>query len=154
VHPRTRARLVDAGIALPSERWTLTEPVGYLECLGLQAAARVVLTDSGGVQEETTALGVPCVTLRENTERPCTVSEGTNRIAGTSRNGVLGAFAMAMEPTTNGGEPGRMPGLWDGKAADRVGAIVVRSFQDPAESAAESPRPRGARAGERETCRP
>ncbi len=127
VHPRTRARLEEAGIVLAGERWTVTEPVGYLECLGLQSAARAVLTDSGGVQEETTALGVPCITLRENTERPCTVSEGTNRIAGTSRAGILLAFEMAMEMATTRGAA-RRPGLWDGKAADRIVAIVMRSF--------------------------
>jgi UDP-N-acetylglucosamine 2-epimerase (non-hydrolysing) len=130
VHPRTRARLKAAQVLLPDERWTLTEPVGYLECLELQSAARVVLTDSGGVQEETTALGVPCITLRDNTERPCTVSDGTNRIAGTSRDGILRAFGAAMEPTTPGAI--RMPVLWDGHAADRIVAILEGVFQaDP-----------------------
>jgi UDP-N-acetylglucosamine 2-epimerase (non-hydrolysing) len=136
VHPRTRARLEAAGILLPSERWTLTEPVGYLECLALQSAARVVLTDSGGMQEETTALGVPCVTLRENTERPCTVSEGTNRIAGTGRDGILRAFEAALAPRATRAGRSRRPRLWDGKAADRVAEILVRSFEWSAESAA------------------
>jgi len=144
VHPRTRARLEDARVPLPSQRWTLTEPVGYLECLALQAAARVVLTDSGGVQEETTALGVPCITLRENTERPCTVSEGTNRIAGTSREGILRAFQAVMEPTTTRDGRSRIPLLWDGKAADRVAEILVRSFQESPERTAEWPQSRSA----------
>lgn len=136
VHPRTRARLEQARVVLASQRWTLTEPVGYLECLGLQAAARVVLTDSGGVQEETTALRVPCITLRDNTERPCTVSEGTNRIAGTSRDGILRAFELAMEPKASRAGASRMPGLWDGKAADRVVEILGRSFEGSPGSAA------------------
>lgn len=136
VHPRTRARLKEASILLASSRWTVTEPLGYMECLALQSSARVVLTDSGGVQEESTALGVPCVTLRENTERPCTVSEGTNRIAGVSRAGILRAFGAAMESGIPGARS-RTPALWDGKAADRVAAILVRSFQASAESAAE-----------------
>jgi UDP-N-acetylglucosamine 2-epimerase (non-hydrolysing) len=130
VHPRTRARLRDTGIALSNDHWTVTEPVGYIECLGLQAAARLVLTDSGGVQEETTALGVPCITLRENTERPCTVSEGTNHIAGTSPSGILRAFDLAMKTRVTQDGVSRMPDLWDGRAADRVAQILVRSFGD------------------------
>jgi UDP-N-acetylglucosamine 2-epimerase (non-hydrolysing) len=129
VHPRTRARLDAAGIALPKERWTLTDPVGYLECLELQTAARLVLTDSGGVQEETTALGVPCLTLRDNTERPCTVSEGTNRIAGTTRDGILRAFDHAMAAKGSRERLGRIPDLWDGKAADRVADILAQGFE-------------------------
>lgn len=137
VHPRTRARLEDAQVVLASERWTLTPPVGYLECLGLQAAARVVLTDSGGVQEETTALGVPCITLRDNTERPCTVSEGTNQIAGTSRDGILRAFELALGPKRTGDGASRRPALWDGKAADRVVEILAQLFQGSADRATE-----------------
>lgn len=144
VHPRTHARLREAGVVLSSGRWTLTEPVGYLECLALQAAARVVLTDSGGVQEETTALGIPCVTLRENTERPCTVSEGTNRIAGTSREGILRAFELAMGPQAGRGGVGRGPALWDGHAAERVVEVMARSLQVKEVSAAEWARRRSA----------
>ena len=84
VHPRTRARLAEQPGCTPDERrWRLIEPLGYLDFLKLTAQARIVLTDSGGVQEETTVLGVPCVTLRENTERPVTITEGTNFLAGT-----------------------------------------------------------------------
>ncbi|MBK5256582.1 MAG: UDP-N-acetylglucosamine 2-epimerase (non-hydrolyzing) [Vicinamibacteria bacterium] len=127
VHPRTRKRLEEAGLAFPKGRWTLMEPVGYLEFLALQSGARLVLTDSGGVQEETTALGVPCITLRENTERPCTVSQGTNRIAGTSRETILGAFDLALaEGAGKGGV--RMPALWDGHAAERVVKVLSASF--------------------------
>jgi UDP-N-acetylglucosamine 2-epimerase (non-hydrolysing) len=125
VHPRTRARLAEAGILLSAERWTLTDPVGYLESLRLQSKARVVLTDSGGVQEETTALGIPCVTLRDNTERPCTVSEGTNVVAGTTRDGILRAFDEAMRHPRGG----RMPDRWDGKAADRIAEILAHASQ-------------------------
>jgi UDP-N-acetylglucosamine 2-epimerase (non-hydrolysing) len=144
VHPRTRARLADAGLLLPRERWTLCEPVGYLECLALQSGARVVLTDSGGVQEETTALGVPCITLRENTERPCTVSEGTNRIAGTSRDGILRAFELALASETSPEGARRLPALWDGKAADRLVDVLVRSLHCTEVSAAEWTRRRTA----------
>jgi UDP-N-acetylglucosamine 2-epimerase (non-hydrolysing) len=129
VHPRTRARLTSAGIVLPSPRWILTEPLGYMEFLALQSSARLVMTDSGGVQEETTALGVPCITLRENTERPCTVTEGTNRIAGTSRQGILAAFDLAMRTSASHDRP-RVPALWDGHAADRVTAILLRLFEE------------------------
>ncbi len=129
VHPRTRSRLQSTGIPFPSARWTLVDPVGYLEFLALQSQARVVLTDSGGVQEETTALGVPCVTLRENTERPCTVSQGTNQIAGTSRVGILRAFEAAMAGEAHSGRPARIPALWDGQAADRVADILGRLLQ-------------------------
>ncbi len=129
VHPRTRARLESARIVLPSERWTLTEPLGYMEFLALQSSARLVMTDSGGVQEETTALGVPCITLRESTERPCTVTEGTNRIAGTSRQGILAAFdaAMRADPSRDGS---RVPALWDGRAADRVTSTLQGLFEE------------------------
>jgi len=129
VHPRTRARLKDCGVDLPAERWTLTDPVGYLEFLSLQSEARVVLTDSGGVQEETTALGVPCITLRDNTERPCTVTSGTNRIAGTTPEGILRAFDLCMKLQASDRLRPPLPNLWDGHAADRVAAILVRAFE-------------------------
>ena len=116
VHPRTRQRLKDAGLTPDPSRWTLCDPLGYLDFMRLQASARVVLTDSGGVQEETTVLGVPCVTLRENTERPCTITEGTNLLAGTERGAILRATeqALAMKPG------GRVPRFWDGKSAERI----------------------------------
>jgi UDP-N-acetylglucosamine 2-epimerase (non-hydrolysing) len=92
-------------------------PQGYPETLGLMAGARVVLTDSGGMQEETTALGVPCLTLRENTERPITVTEGTNRIVGADG----GVILSAVRDTLAGyGRQGRIPELWDGRAAERI----------------------------------
>ncbi len=127
VHPRTRARLEGVGVELRGSRWTLLEPVGYLEFVALQASARLVLTDSGGIQEETTALGVPCITLRDNTERPCTVSEGTNRIAGTSRDGILRAFDLALLPAQDG-KKRALPKHWDGHAAERVAAVLADRF--------------------------
>ena len=116
VHPRTRQRLAASGLTPDAARWKLCDPFGYLDFMRLQASARVVLTDSGGVQEETTVLGVPCVTLRENTERPCTISEGTNLLAGTERGAILAATkdALAMKPS------GRVPRFWDGKSAERI----------------------------------
>jgi UDP-N-acetylglucosamine 2-epimerase (non-hydrolysing) len=116
VHPRTHARLVEAGVTLDPVRWRVTEPIGYLDFLRLTSSARIVLTDSGGIQEETTVLGVPCVTLRDNTERPVTVTEGTNRLAGTDPAAIRAAVkeALAAPPV------GRVPKLWDGQAATRI----------------------------------
>ena len=125
VHPRTRARLGSMGIALDPARWHLTDPLGYLDFLKLQASSRVVFSDSGGVQEETTVLGVPCVTLRTSTERPVTIHEGTNLLAGTERGAVLAAFRQALTQTRGS----RVPKLWDGRAADRVAEILRDLFR-------------------------
>jgi UDP-N-acetylglucosamine 2-epimerase (non-hydrolysing) len=124
VHPRTRARIGTLGIDLDPARWKITEPVGYLDFLKLMACARVILTDSGGIQEESTILGVPCVTLRENTERPVTLSEGTNILAGTTSAGILRAYqqALQMEATS------RVPRFWDGRTADRIVAVLAEYF--------------------------
>ncbi len=122
VHPRTRKGL-DA-VGAPRGRThpiVLLPPVGYLEMLGLLQAATVVLTDSGGMQEETTALGVPCLTLRDNTERPVTVTEGTNTITGTDRRRILDAFEQTL---ADGGKAGRVPELWDGHAGERIAALL------------------------------
>lgn len=118
-HPRTAARIAAAGLEarLDPDRILQLPPLGYLATLGLMREARVVLTDSGGMQEETTALGVPCLTLRENTERPITVSEGTNMVVGTDRARLLAAVEDALQ---NGGKAGRVPELWDGRAAERI----------------------------------
>ena len=94
-------------------------PQGYLEMLGLMANARVVLTDSGGIQEETTALAVPCLTMRENTERPITVDQGTNTLVGRSLERTLACVDAVL---AGGGKRGRIPELWDGHAADRIAA--------------------------------
>ena len=100
----------------------LIEPVSYLEFLSLEADAAAVLTDSGGVQEETTVLGVPCVTLRENTERPVTISEGTNFLAGTQLSSVRDHFTKAMGASMTG----RVPRFWDGRSAERIDEILMR----------------------------
>ncbi len=97
-------------------------PQGYLETLGLMSAATLVLTDSGGMQEETTALSVPCLTMRENTERPITVEQGTNTLVGRDR---VRAVRLAEQIVASGGKRGRAPELWDGRAAGRIAAHLA-----------------------------
>jgi UDP-N-acetylglucosamine 2-epimerase (non-hydrolysing) len=123
VHPRTRARIEQYGLApvLKAQSILSLPPLGYLEMLGLMQAARLVLTDSGGIQEETTALGVPCVTLRENTERPITVEQGTNTVVGSSPTHILAAVDDILR---TGGKTGRVPELWDGRASRRIAAVL------------------------------
>jgi UDP-N-acetylglucosamine 2-epimerase (non-hydrolysing) len=99
--------------------------MGYLDFLGLTADARLVLTDSGGVQEETTALGVPCLTLRDNTERPATVSQGTNRIVGSDPDAIL---SEARKILSGEAPRGRVPELWDGRAAARIADVLAREL--------------------------
>lgn len=122
VHPRTRQRLATSGVALPANVM-LTEPMGYIDFLSLSSHARIILSDSGGLQEESTALGIPCLTLRENTERPVTISHGTNRLVGTQTAAITAGFdeAMAREH-----EPQRRPPLWDGQTAGRVAAVLQK----------------------------
>jgi UDP-N-acetylglucosamine 2-epimerase (non-hydrolysing) len=116
VHPRTRKKIQEAGTA--AGRVKLTSPLGYLDFLRVMSSARLVLTDSGGIQEETTVLGVPCVTVRDNTERPVTITHGTNRLAGTDPARVLlAAREILVEPLR---APAAPPPLWDGKAAARI----------------------------------
>jgi UDP-N-acetylglucosamine 2-epimerase (non-hydrolysing) len=129
MHPRTRQTVLashGAAALLESGRLRLVEPLGYLEFLGLIERSQAVLTDSGGVQEETTVLGVPCLTLRPNTERPATVTDGTNRIVGTSAARIVEAWESikASPPLA-----GRRPKLWDGRAAERIVEILRRDFQ-------------------------
>jgi len=102
---------------------TLTEPLGYLDFMSLVTDARLVLTDSGGVQEETTVLGVPCLTLRDNTERAITIHEGTNRLTGMRPAAVVRAVDEILR---NGSVAHRVPPLWDGHAAERIVEIVLR----------------------------
>lgn len=116
VHPRTAGRIADLKRALPN--LLMTTPVSYREMVGLMKDARLVLTDSGGLQEETTALGVPCLTLRENTERPITVEEGTNRVVGTDPARIVSEAEEALKQ----GRKGRVPEGWDGAAAKRLAA--------------------------------
>ncbi len=123
VHPRTQQRLSQGGIKrYPQLR--LIQPLGYLDFLCLLSNATLALTDSGGIQEETTALGVPCLTLRENTERPITISQGTNVLVGTNPSKI----AAATEQVLRGdGKRGRTPPLWDGHAAERIVEILLRA---------------------------
>jgi len=119
LHPRTRGNIDRFGLAdlIASGNIVMLPPQGYLETLGLMRAAKMVLTDSGGIQEETTALAVPCITLRENTERPITVVEGTNTLVGRDRELIL---AAVNEVLSGAGKSGRRPEYWDGRAAERI----------------------------------
>ena len=124
IHPRTRAS-IEEKLGNTAPRLKLTEPMGYLDFLQLMAEARLVFTDSGGIQEETTALGVTCLTLRENTERPITVSEGTNTIVGSQPEKIL---LEAKKVLAGDGRSGRTPTLWDGRAAIRILDILERDM--------------------------
>jgi UDP-N-acetylglucosamine 2-epimerase (non-hydrolysing) len=124
-HPRTRERIRDFGLSqrfAEHENIRMIEPLGYLDFLRLYSGATLVLTDSGGIQEETTALSIPCLTLRENTERPITVEMGTNNIVGTSTEKIIEA---AMDVLNGEGREAKLPPLWDGRTADRIlGALL------------------------------
>ncbi len=131
LHPRTQRNAESFGLAqlLSGSRLILLPAQGYLEMLGLMAQATVVLTDSGGIQEETTALSVPCLTLRENTERPVTVEQGTNVVVGRDRQRILSALDEIL---ATGGKRGRKPELWDGRAAERiVSHLATALVSDP-----------------------
>jgi UDP-N-acetylglucosamine 2-epimerase (non-hydrolysing) len=129
VHPRTRKTIAELGL---SERVAaikdlrLIDPLGYLDFLNLYSSARLVLTDSGGIQEETTALGIPCLTLRENTERPITVELGTNVVVGTDTTRIVKAASAALNGAASvasnwsSNKPGRQPPLWDGHTSERI----------------------------------
>lgn len=121
LHPRTRSNMHSFGLLheINPVNVVLLPPQGYLDMLGLMSNARLVLTDSGGLQEETTALGIPCLTLRYNTERPITVKEGTNTLVGRDRDAILGAVHDIL---ADRGKRGRVPELWDGHAAERIAA--------------------------------
>lgn len=127
VHPRTKQRLAETG-AIRNPQLRLVDPVGYLDFLCLLSQATLVLTDSGGIQEETTALGVPCLTLRENTERPITISQGTNLLVGTDPSQITNA---ARDILAGKSKAGRIPPLWDGKAAERIVEILLRVAAKP-----------------------
>ncbi|HNQ75383.1 MAG TPA: UDP-N-acetylglucosamine 2-epimerase (non-hydrolyzing) [Pseudothauera hydrothermalis] len=125
LHPRTRGNLERFGLLgrLDAPGMIVLPPQGYLEMLGLMSRAVMVLTDSGGIQEETTALGVPCLTLRENTERPITVEQGTNTLVGIDPQALLAGVDDILR---QGGKRGRVPELWDGRAAQRIAAHLAR----------------------------
>lgn len=128
-HPRTQARIREFGLTVP-EGVRILSPLGYLDFLSLWSRARLVLTDSGGLQEETTALGIPCLTLRENTERPITVEQGTNRVVGCDPVRITAAAFEVLQAGRSPNGPARAPELWDGRAAERIiNALVERSRQ-------------------------
>ena len=130
IHPRTRQQLASAGLngqleGLPNLR--LIDPQGYLDFLKLMADSAMVLTDSGGIQEETTILGVPCLTLRENTERPATITHGTNRLVGMDPQRLLEGYrSICAHPC----EEHQQPEKWDGRAAERITRIIAQWQRD------------------------
>jgi UDP-N-acetylglucosamine 2-epimerase (non-hydrolysing) len=127
VHPRTRARIAEFGfeeIIARQPNLILTEPMSYLDFLQLYSNSRLVLTDSGGIQEETTALGIPCLTLRHNTERPVTVTQGTNRVVGNDPEAIKREAFLALDSKS---APARAPELWDGQAARRIVDAIERA---------------------------
>ena len=128
VHPRSKKMLEQFGIwgrLEESPNFITTEPLGYLDFMKLMMDSKVVLTDSGGIQEETTILGVPCITLREETERPITVTQGTNVVVGTDPERIEVEFNKIM---AGQGKQGRRPELWDGKAAERIVDVLAREL--------------------------
>jgi UDP-N-acetylglucosamine 2-epimerase (non-hydrolysing) len=134
LHPRTRANIERFGLwrLVDARRMVVLPPQGYLETLGLIKDATLVITDSGGIQEETTALGVPCLTMRENTERPITVEQGTNVVVGRNRTLIRQCVAEILAA---GGKRGRVPELWDGRASERIAAHLVPWLAQRAEPA-------------------
>jgi UDP-N-acetylglucosamine 2-epimerase (non-hydrolysing) len=128
VHPRTRKTISEFGFAdriKKAKGLRLVEPLGYLDFLGLFSQSRLVLTDSGGLQEETTVLGIPCLTLRENTERPITVEQGTNTIVGTNPEKITNAAFAALNGSLTTSR--QVPALWDGHTADRILDALLES---------------------------
>lgn len=128
IHPRTRNNIKGSEFEKRIEAMKnllLFEPLGYLDFLCLMSNAALVLTDSGGIQEETTILGVPCMTLRKNTERPVTITEGTNRLVEITTEGILKGYREVMETSKNICSSHRTPKLWDGKAAERIARIIA-----------------------------
>ena len=129
VHPRTRRRFEEFGLATGSNgRLRLLDPLPYLEFLALQTRAAMVVTDSGGIQEETTYLGIPCLTVRENTERPITVTLGTNTVVGAD----MGRLRLEMERVLNGrSRRGSIPPLWDGQTGERIADVLESALGCP-----------------------
>jgi len=125
-HPRTQKIMESNKLSVPAGRLKILDPTGYLDFVKLMMHARLVLTDSGGIQEETTVLGIPCLTIRENTERPITIEIGTNRLVGVSPERILGEGRKALKGLER---PGRIPELWDGKASERIVRVIDEYFQ-------------------------
>jgi UDP-N-acetylglucosamine 2-epimerase (non-hydrolysing) len=126
IHPRTKMRIEEFGFAdrIKNSNIKLIEPLGYVDFLRLYSGARLVLTDSGGIQEETTVLGIPCLTLRENTERPITIELGTNVLVGTNPEKVKQTAFQILENTST--KDTKIPPLWDGKAAERICNVILK----------------------------
>jgi UDP-N-acetylglucosamine 2-epimerase (non-hydrolysing) len=124
VHPRTRKRISDLGLADLAARLLMIEPLGYLDFLAVQTHAALVITDSGGVQEETTFLGVPCLTARPNTERPITITEGTNRLVASEQAAIVTAAQAALHRAADKSQSPPRPALWDGHAAERIAQVL------------------------------
>lgn len=128
VHPRTFKNLARSGLIQQLERlpnMLITDPLGYLDFLKLMSQSKLVITDSGGIQEETTILGIPCLTVRENTERPITITEGTNILVGTDTNKMLNGYRKSL----NMRKPDTRPKLWDGKASERIIQVLLASLR-------------------------
>ncbi len=128
VHPRTRRRMEEYGLDRHAQSFgglRIVEPMGYLPFLALLSQARLVLTDSGGIQEESSALGVPCLTLRENTERPITIELGTNLLVGTNPERIRSEAIKVLEGK---GKQGRIPDKWDGHTGERIAAVFERAL--------------------------
>ena len=130
LHPRTKANLERFGLyqsLQKNDQIVYTDSLGYLDFLNLLSNAALVLTDSGGIQEETTYLGIPCITLRDNTERPVTVKRGTNYLIGTDPEKMI---QTAMNILDGNGKEGVVPHLWDGKAGERIVEVLSTYFQN------------------------
>jgi UDP-N-acetylglucosamine 2-epimerase (non-hydrolysing) len=125
VHPRTRKIIGENDLKIPGGGLKLIDPEGYLDCNKLMRYARILLTDSGGIQEETTVLGIPCLTIRENTERPVTIEVGTNRLVGMSRDRIIEEGRKILRSGVKGGG---IPDLWDGKASVRIVEVFESYF--------------------------
>jgi UDP-N-acetylglucosamine 2-epimerase (non-hydrolysing) len=121
IHPRTRSRLKELKLTTTNQSLKLIDPVGYLQFLALQKHASVLITDSGGIQEETTYLGVPCLTVRENTERPVTITTGTNMLVGTDMEKLKAEVGRILSGEV---KRGTVPPLWDGKASERITDVI------------------------------
>ena len=131
VHPRTHTRIKSLEIEQADSRVILVEPVGYMECVALMRNARFVVTDSGGIQEETTYLQIPCLTARANTERPVTISHGTNRLVESTADAFEHAARMVLLEES---APVRIPPLWDGHAAERIVDALIEGLRTPKSS--------------------
>jgi UDP-N-acetylglucosamine 2-epimerase (non-hydrolysing) len=127
IHPRTKSNLVKMNLMKGlSENLVLCDPIGYVDFLCLVKNARLIITDSGGIQEESTYLGVQCITLRENTERPVTIDLGTNHLVGTDINAIDRAIADVFIGKV---KKGNTPPLWDGRSAERICSILVEKIE-------------------------